>query len=333
MRRGAVRSLRGNAVSLVALASTVTVGGIVLAGQASTPRMVVAATGGFETDRSTIEAPARVAAAVPPRLDPAPAPVQPPAEVARTGGPEASPASTPRAAGPPPQNDPLPTRVAEGARAPVATSTPSVVVSRGRTDRRAVTLTFDAGADRGHAERILDVLAQQRVPAAFGLTGQWAELNRDLVARAAREGHAFINHTYNHPSFTGVSWNVTAKSTADRDAQLERTNRVLEEIAGTSARPYFRPPFGDYDASVLADVGRLGYATTVMWTIDSMGWRGLDAASITRRCLDAASPGAIYIFHVGEQSRDGDALPAVIEGLRARGFDIVPLAELLAPAS
>ncbi len=324
-RMGPARRAFGSAFTLVALLTTVTVLGIFLAGRPTAQRPASAAAAGFEADRSTLEAASRVAE---------PTARTATLEPARAAAPlETSAMPILRAAGAPAASDSSPPRAAEAPRTPVATSAPSVVVSRGRTDRRAVTLTFDAGADRGYAERVLDILAQQRVQAAFGVTGQWAELNRDLVARTAREGHEFINHTYSHPSFTGVSWTVTAKTAADRGMQLERTERILGEVAAASARPYFRPPFGDYDAGVLADVGRLGFGTTVMWTVDSMGWRGLDAASIAKRCLEGAGPGAIYIFHVGEQSRDWEALPAVIEGLRARGFEIVPLAELLAPAS
>lgn len=229
---------------------------------------------------------------------------------------------------PPPKLTTTPAPAIHTTSLPVTTS-PSRVVSRGRTDRKSVTLTFDAGADRGHAERILDELARQHVRAAFGMTGKWAETNSDLLGRMQREGHELINHSYDHSSFTGVSWSSVARTPAERASQLARTERIIQDVTGTSSRPYFRPPFGDYDTSVLADVGAQGYGITVMWTVDSMGWRGWSAGQISQRCLDGAASGAIYIFHVGEASQDADALPTVIDGLRARGFDIVSLADLL----
>jgi peptidoglycan/xylan/chitin deacetylase (PgdA/CDA1 family) len=218
---------------------------------------------------------------------------------------------------------------APAAVTPSSTGRASKVVSRGRTDRRAVTLTFDAGSDRGYAERILDVLAAQHVTAAFGITGEWGNANRDVLARITREGHALINHSYDHSSFTGVSWTKVARTRAERESQLARTEQVFASTTGAPRTPYFRPPFGDYDAGVLADVGALGYPLTVMWSVDSMGWRGWAASQITQRCLEGAHSGAIYIFHVGSASRDADALPAIIEGLRARGYEVVPLAEIL----
>jgi peptidoglycan/xylan/chitin deacetylase (PgdA/CDA1 family) len=240
----------------------------------------------------------------------------------------------PAQAAAPTAEDTVATPVATAVELPSALPTPRAgaparVVSRGREDRRAVTLTFDAGSDRGHAERILDVLAREHVTAAFGITGQWGAANPDLLARMAREGHALINHSYDHASFTGISWSKVARTREERARQLAHTEEVIRASAGATAMPYFRPPFGDYDASVLADAGALGYPVVVMWSVDSMGWRGWSAAQIVQRCLDGAHPGAIYIFHVGSDSHDGDALPAIIEGLHARDYEIVTLASLL----
>jgi hypothetical protein len=79
------------------------------------------------------------------------------------------------------------------------------------------------------------------------------------------------------------------------------------------------------------DVAARGYAYNVMWTVDSRGWLGIPAASITQRCLDLAEPGAIYIFHVGSQSQDGPALQSIIDGLRAKGYAMGGIGDVLAP--
>ncbi len=57
-----------------------------------------------------------------------------------------------------------------------------------------------------------------------------------------------------------------------------------------------------------------------MWSVDSLGWKGLTRAEILERVLDGLEPGAIYLFHVGSQSQDGPALPAIISELRDRGY-------------
>ncbi len=48
-------------------------------------------------------------------------------------------------------------------------------------------------------------------------------------------------------------------------------------------KPWFRPPYGSWDASVKASIGRLGYRYNVIWTVDSGGWTGLSVAEIRRR--------------------------------------------------
>jgi peptidoglycan/xylan/chitin deacetylase (PgdA/CDA1 family) len=57
-----------------------------------------------------------------------------------------------------------------------------------------------------------------------------------------------------------------------------------------------------------------------MWTVDSLGWKGVPAAEVIQRCLGAASPGEIILMHVGSASTDAAALPALINALQARGY-------------
>jgi peptidoglycan/xylan/chitin deacetylase (PgdA/CDA1 family) len=194
-----------------------------------------------------------------------------------------------------------------------------------------VAFTFDAGSDVGYASMILDTLAANGIRASFGMTGRWAEQNPDLVRRIANEGHEFINHSYDHPSFTGLSTGEPPLTQAERWDQLDRTEAIIAQIAGATTKPYFRPPYGDYDDSVNADVGARGYAYNVMWTVDSRGWTGIPAAEIIQRSLDLAEPGAVYVFHVGAASQDGPALQAIIDGLRANGYEIGAVSDVLAP--
>jgi peptidoglycan/xylan/chitin deacetylase (PgdA/CDA1 family) len=222
---------------------------------------------------------------------------------------------------------------------PTDTPTPTVpprppgpraqVISRGDGSRNVVSLTFDAGSDTGFAAAILDTLADKDVRATFGMTGQWAENNPSLLRRIVNEGHTLINHSYDHFSFTGLSSSRTAITQEARWQELDRTEQIVNDITGATTKPYFRPPFGDYDDSVLYDVAQRGYLYSIMWSDDSDGWRGIPAAQIVETVLRDASPGAIIIMHVGSASQDAAALPAVIDGLRDMGYDFVTIPELL----
>ncbi|MGH9280677.1 MAG: polysaccharide deacetylase family protein [Acidimicrobiales bacterium] len=211
---------------------------------------------------------------------------------------------------------------------PISTE-PAAAVSRGDPDRRTVALTFDAGADVGFASDILDQLDASDVVATFGITGRWAEQNPDLVRRMATDGHQIMNHTWSHRSFTGISARPAVLSEADRRDEIERTDQLVQSLTGRSTRPWFRPPYGDYDASVNAAVGALGYRYNVLWSVDSLGWQGLTPPAIVARCLDGAAPGAILLFHVGAQSRDAAALPAIVTSLRQAGYGFGTVAEVV----
>lgn len=220
--------------------------------------------------------------------------------------------------------------------APTVTETPSQggpaqTVTIGDTSWRVVALTFDAGADVGYTGLILDTLAAKGIHASFGMTGKWAEQNPEMLRRIVNEGHELINHTYGHASFTGGTTNTPPLTREQRWQELDRTEQIVQELAGATTKPYFRPPYGAYDASVNVDVAARGYAYNVMWTVDSRGWMGISAAEITQRCLDLAEPGAIYVFHVGGQSLDGVALQDIIDGLRGSGYSMGKVSDVLAP--
>lgn len=208
------------------------------------------------------------------------------------------------------------------------TSAPAIAVRRGPDVPRAA-LTFDAGSDPGWTAAILDILATNHVHASFGVTGRFAESNPALVHRMSLEGHVVMNHSYDHPSFTGRSTKQLPLTRAERLDQLARADAAIGAATGVTSTPWFRPPYGDEDASVRADVGGAGYGYEVMWTVDSLGWRGAGVDEITRRCLDGAGNGVIYLFHVGRDSADHAALQAIIDGLRASGLELVTISELL----
>ena len=211
----------------------------------------------------------------------------------------------------------------------VAPSSTAVVVRRGDPSRLRTALTFDAGSDAGFTAAILDTLRRNGIRATFGITGRWAEANPSLLGRIAAEGHQIVNHSYDHPSFTGRSTGTAPLSRAARLDQLARADAAIVSATGASSKPWFRPPYGDEDASVRADVGSVGYRYELMWTVDSLGWKGIGADQIVERCLAQAVPGAIYLFHVGSASADHAALQRVIDGLRAQGYAFVTASALI----
>jgi peptidoglycan/xylan/chitin deacetylase (PgdA/CDA1 family) len=203
------------------------------------------------------------------------------------------------------------------------------VVSAGSASVRAVALTFDAGADRGYAALILRTLERAHVRASFGMTGLWARSNKDLLRRMVRDRDTLINHTYDHRSFTGLSTRAAPLTVAQRTWEIQQTEKVVRSLTGRSTKPFFRPPYGDYDQATIALAGRLGYRYMVMWTVDSLGWDHLSRAAILQRCLAGARPGVIFLMHVGIQSQDALALPQLIAALKREGYRFVTVDKLV----
>ncbi len=264
----------------------------------------------------------------------APQPVAPPWTPAPPVVPMLTPFATPPTTPEPPvpapaTPEPLP------ATPPAATTArpaePSRVAEYGTSGRREIALTFDAGADRGYAEEILDLLAAEGITASFGIMGQWAEANPDLVRRMVDEGHQMFNHSWSHPSFTGASTGGAPLVGEERLAEVRRTEDLVRSLTGYDLRPYFRPPYGDYDAGVLAGLGEAGYGVTLLWSCDSRDSLGATAEEILATCIDTAQPGRIVLLHVGGQSAAYSALPRALARLRAEGFAFVTVDELLQP--
>jgi peptidoglycan-N-acetylglucosamine deacetylase len=209
-----------------------------------------------------------------------------------------------------------------------AAAPPPLIPARIEGPAGVVALTFDAGADRGYAEDILDTLAAEQVPATFGMTGLWAQSWPDLVERMAAEGHMVINHTYDHRSFTGLSDRLGGLSASRRQDEVLQADQIIAPLIGHTTCPWYRLPYGDGDGRIPAQMAELGYTQQVGWTIDTLGWRGARTQDIVARSLRLAAPNAVYVMHVGIQSRDGLALPQVIDGLRDMGYGFATVAAL-----
>ncbi len=186
--------------------------------------------------------------------------------------------------------------------------------------RRAVAIGFDDGpaADTG---AFVSMLERERVRATFFMIGEQvhAPYGRVLL-RELRGGDVLGDHSYTHPDLN---------TSADVRGQLQHTLAAIRALSGYTPC-VFRPPYGDYDRSVVQTARSLGLAT-VLWNVDPRDWARPGTAAIERTVLGQVQPGSIIISHDGGGPR-GETLaayPAIIAGLRARGYRIVTIPELL----
>ena len=189
-----------------------------------------------------------------------------------------------------------------------------------------VSLTFDSdGGNVGHAVQYLDILHDRGIRATFFLTGDFAAAHPDVVRRILADGHEIGNHTMDHPDLIDP-----LRSDAFICGELIRADQQIVAADGHTSRPFFRPPYGNYNNQVRYLAAGLGYRT-VYWSIDPRDWDStVTTQDIITRVLTAPGlkPGAIILMHFNSPNEQY-ALDSVITGLEQRGYSVVPLGQLL----
>ncbi len=206
---------------------------------------------------------------------------------------------------------------------------PESIFRQGDPGPHRVALTFDDGPDSGWTPKILDILREKKAPAAFFVLGSQAQRYPDLLERIAREGHELGNHSYTHR-------NLTESGDQEIELELNATTRLIEAVTGRSTA-YFRPPYNrdgtptqPGEIRALRVARDLGYLT-VGQSIDPDDWERPGMEALIRRVKHQRPSGSIILLHDsgGDRSQTVAALPAIIDYLRARGDEIVPLSEII----
>jgi len=191
--------------------------------------------------------------------------------------------------------------------------------------RRYVALTFDDGPSPDYTATILTTLERTHTPATFFLVGTNVQHYPALVRRAAGDGFALGIHTWDHPDMTTLS-------PQQREWELAATAQAIHTVLGADyCLPFWRPPFGAYNAAVVTQARSLGLST-VTWDVDPQDWSAPGVRVIVDRVLSAVHPAAKIQLHDGYVSRwqTAQALPLIIKGLKRRGYVPVSLPDLLA---
>ena len=201
-------------------------------------------------------------------------------------------------------------------------------------------LTFDDGPDPQWTPKILDILKKYNVKAAFMVIGEEAQNNVGLLKRYVREGHEIGNHTFTHPDISEIS-----------DRQLELELNLTERLFGAELglQPlYFRPPYSidqepdtNDQAAPAYRIQQMGY-TIIGDKIDTEDWNEhprkkpqeiVDSVLAQLELMQQKTwlRGSIILMHDGGGDRSATvaALPLLIETLRARGYQLVPVSELM----
>ena len=196
-------------------------------------------------------------------------------------------------------------------------------VYRGDSREPVIYLTFDAGYENGCTEKILDVLAQHQVKAAFFLVGNYIEKNEDLVRRMVAEGHIVANHTMHHPDMQKIS------SKEEFSRELRELEDLFYEVTQTPMAKYYRPPQGSYSQENLKMAKELGYRT-VFWSLAYVDWNN-DSQPTREQAFSKLIPrihnGAVVLLHSTSKT-NAEILDELLTKWEEMGYRFGTLEEL-----
>ncbi|HEY8908938.1 MAG TPA: polysaccharide deacetylase family protein [Desulfosporosinus sp.] len=196
---------------------------------------------------------------------------------------------------------------------------------------QAIGLTFDISWGEKTAEPILDILKQEGIHATFFLSSPWADKHQKLVQRMVAEGHEVGSHGNRH-----IDLNLLGAGEIEHEITISQ--QVLEQITGQKVR-LIRAPNGAYDNKVISTANKLGYRV-IQWSVDSLDWKRPGPSAVVNNVLNGirpgggAKPGDIILFHASDSAPDTiQALPIVLKSLKAKGYTLTPVGQLLSQAN
>ncbi len=189
-----------------------------------------------------------------------------------------------------------------------------------------ISLTFDAcptALPDEYDEAVIGVLVRERVPATLFMSGRWVEKNQERAKELAENQQFEIAaHSYFHP-------HLTEKPDDRVLREMKRTQAIIKKTTGKTPK-YFRPPYGEVDQRVAALAEKAGLVTVQYDIASGDPDPNLSTQRIIRGVLRDARNGSIIVFHMNKKGvHTAEVLPAIIEGLRKKGFELVTVGEML----
>lgn len=207
---------------------------------------------------------------------------------------------------------------------------------------KIVALTFDlcetTGQIAGYDGAVIDALRTADAAATFFPTGHWLQTHPERAAQMAADPRFELgNHSYGHANMHGVDATRMQTDMLATEAVLA-ANRTASAAACPAALPHletpgprlYRFPYGSCSAESLKAANDAG-AVVIQWDVVSGDPGGTSAKTLTNRVLSQVKPGSIVVMHAnGHGDHTAEAVPQIVAGLRAKGYRLVTVGELLA---
>lgn len=204
----------------------------------------------------------------------------------------------------------------------VFSSNEPVAVYSVPTEKKLIALTFDISWGETRTAPILKILDEKNVKkATFFLSSPWTKSHPDIVDQIVKGGWEIGSHGHKHVNYSSLNED-------EIKAQLQTAHQILSETTGKSPN-LLRLPNGDFDKRVLRIASELNY-TVIQWDTDSLDWKNPGVDQIVNRVVTKAHPGDIVLLHASDSCKQThEALPIIIDKLRAQGYEFVSVSELM----
>ena len=189
------------------------------------------------------------------------------------------------------------------------------------TEKKQISLTFDSAWGNEDLDSILETLQSYHVSASFFVTGEWVANYPNEVQKIHANGHDLGNHSEHHKNMSQLTSEACT-------TELLTVHERMKNLIGVEMN-LFRPPYGDYNDTVIKTAASCGYFT-IQWSVDSLDWKdyGIDSIIKTVTKHPELKNGAIILLHTGSKYT-AEALPLLIEQLQAQGYEFVPVSKLI----
>ena len=188
-----------------------------------------------------------------------------------------------------------------------------------KTEEKKIAISFDCAWGVDYTDKLLETMAEENVRCTFFAVEFWSAKHPEHLKKIAAAGHEIGTHSSTHPYMSKLDKSAIVK-------ELTTSKEIIENTTGKSVE-LFRPPYGDYDDLLIDTAQELGLYT-IQWSVDSLDWKDLSASEIKSRVVGRVKNGSIVLFH-NQGLHTAEALPAIIKELKEKGYEFVPIGELI----
>ncbi len=181
-----------------------------------------------------------------------------------------------------------------------------------------IVLTFDDGPWPRNTPGVLDALAAHCLKATFFPIGEHAMWHPEIIKQVAAAGHTIGNHTWSHQD-------LSKKSFAEAKDEIEKGASAVRLAVGGPTAPFFRFPDLRHPPEMVTYLGQRNIAI-FSTDVDSFDFKLRKPDDVIRSVLTKLkSHGKGIILMHDFQRATAEALPAMLEQLKANGYKVVHL--------